>query len=179
MAGGPSNRVRCYCTDCRTFGRFLGQESRALDSRGGTEIVQLAQGRVRFTQGLDHVAAIQLSESGLIRWYARCCNTPIGNTMRSPKWSFIGLVSACLARERLDQDFGETVAEFGTATALGESKPKQHGVLRTIGRFARIVIGARVSGSYKDTQLFTSAGKPIVGPRILSAAEVDQLKRAG
>lgn len=178
LAGAPSNRVRCYCTDCRAFGRFLGAQSKVLDSQGGTEIIQAAQYRVRFTQGLDHVAAIQLSEKGMVRWYARCCNTPIGNTMRDSKWSFIGLISSCLTPERLDQDFGSAIAALGTDTALGNPKPKQHGVLSTVAKFALIVIPARLSGSYKDTQLFTSAGAPIAVPRVLLASEVEQLKSA-
>jgi hypothetical protein len=31
-----------------------------------------------------------------VSWYARCCNTPIGNTLVDYRISFIGLVHTCL-----------------------------------------------------------------------------------
>ncbi len=33
---------------------------------------------------------------GLMRWYASCCNTPIGNTMATSAMPFIGLIHACI-----------------------------------------------------------------------------------
>lgn len=178
LAGAPSNRVRCYCSDCRAFGRFFGANSNVLDSRGGTEIVQVAQCRVHITQGLDQLAAIRLSEKGMIRWYARCCSTPVGNTMSNPKWSFIGLVHTCLASEGMDQDFGAKVGAVNTRSAIGDPKPKQRGVLRAIAMFAQIVMSARFNRRYRRTQFFTSSGAPITTPSVLQAAEVEKLKRA-
>ena len=165
------NRVRCYCSDCRAFGRFFGAGSNVLDSQGGTEIVQVAQGRVHITQGLDQIDAIRLSDKGMVRWYTRCCRTPIGNTMNSPGWSFMGLIHTCLAPEGLDQDFGSRVGAVNTGSAIGSPKPKQRGALKAVAIFLRIVISARFNR--RD-----SSGTPITTPRVLQAAEVEKLKRA-
>ena len=43
------------------------------------------------------IAAIRLTEKGLVRWYASCCNTPIGNTMAASGVPFIGVVGAFIA----------------------------------------------------------------------------------
>jgi hypothetical protein len=33
---------------------------------------------------------------GLLRWYAACCKTPIGNTLPNFRASFVGLIHSCL-----------------------------------------------------------------------------------
>ena len=99
-SAGTSNRIICYCTDCRAFARFLARPD-VVDARGGTEIIQVAQSRVRITRGKERLAAIRLTENGMVRWYASCCRTPIGNTMINPKMGFIGLVHSCLDHTQL------------------------------------------------------------------------------
>ncbi len=176
---GASNRAICYCTDCRAFARYLGRAADVLDERGGTEIVQVAQPRLRFTQGKDRIAAVRLGEKGLIRWYASCCKTPIGNTMADAKGSFIGMIHSSLDHARMDRDFGAAVAMVNTNTALGDPKPKQRGLFGAIARFVWIVISTRISGKYKDSPLFDGSGSPIVAPTILAAPELARLKSAG
>lgn len=178
QAGGTCNRLVCYCTDCRAFARFVGRDN-VLDEQGGTEIVQLAQSRLRFTQGAEQLAAVRLSESGMIRWYAACCKTPLGNTMPDPKMSFIGLIHTSLARPQMDEDFGTTIALASTASALGEPKPQQRGMVGIILRFLWLLATERISGRYRQSPLFRVDGTPIVEARILSAAELQALKQAG
>ena len=173
---GVHNRLICYCSDCRAFATFLGQADEVLDTQGGTEIVQVAQPRVRFDQGADQLAAVRLSDKGMIRWYAACCNTPIGNTMADPKVAFIGLIHTSLDRPQMDKDFGTDIAIVNAASALGDPKPVQRGMVGTIARFIRIVIGARLSGSYKKSQLFNPAGEPCVVPKVLSPQELKRFK---
>lgn len=124
----------CYCTDCRAFAHFLGKAPDVLDEQGGTEIVQVAQPRLRFIQGEDYLSAVRLSDKGMIRWYASCCGTPIGNTLANPKVSFIGLIHTCLDRARMNQDFGTSVAVVNTDTALGSPKPRQRGLPGVVAR---------------------------------------------
>ena len=173
---GTSNRLICYCTDCRAFAHFLGKATFVLDEQGGTEIVQVAQNRVGFCQGEDLLSAVRLSENGMIRWYSTCCGTPIGNTMASQKVAFIGLIHSCLDRQQMDNDFGADVAVLNTDTALGQTKPKQHGLLGFLVRFLWIVVMNRVTGRYRKSPLFNSSGLPRVTPKILKADELDKLK---
>ena len=178
-AGGTHNRLVCYCKDCRAFARYLAETPGILDAQGGTEIIQLAQARLRFTQGEDQLAAIRLSDKGLIRWYARCCQTPIGNTLPNAKLSFIGMIHSCLQRERLDQDFGAAVALVHTGSALGEDKPEQRGMLKVGLKMAWILLSNWVGGGYRNSVLFGGAGLPCVEPKILNAAEAAELKKIG
>lgn len=176
LRGAPGNRVHCYCKDCQAFGRFFGPTAQVLDAQGGTEIVQVCQSRLRFDRGLEHLASIRLSEQGMIRWYAQCCHTPIGNTMSDPKMSFIGLIHTVLDVSALETDFGYSIALLNTSTAIGDPKPQQRGLVGAIFRFARLVLASRIWGRYKRSQLYTCEGAPIVPPRTLTALEVQRLK---
>ena len=175
---GTSNRLICYCTDCRAFAHFLGKAPFVLDEQGGTEIVQVAQQRVSFCQGEDLLSAVRLSENGMIRWYATCCGTPIGNTMASQKMSFIGLIHSCLDRQQMDKDFGAKITALNTETALGQAKPKQRGLLVVLVRFIWIMVTNRVNGRYSKSPLFNSSGLPRVTSKILRAEELEKLKSA-
>jgi hypothetical protein len=157
--------------DCRAFARYLGKSSAVLDQQGGTEVLQVAHSRLRFSRGLEHLAAVRLSEKGLVRWYAQCCGTPIGNTMVDPKMSFIGLIHTCLDRPRMDGDFGTNIAVVSVDTALGEPKPKQRGMLGVIARFLAILVSNRLSGRYKKSALYDASGSLRIEPKVLSADE--------
>jgi Family of unknown function (DUF6151) len=74
------NRCVCYCADCQAFARFLKREHDILDEMGGTSIIQTIPANVTFTEGTEHLTCMRLTTNGLLRWYAACCNTPIGNT---------------------------------------------------------------------------------------------------
>jgi len=177
--GSPSNRVRCYCTDCQAFGRFFGSGAGVLDAQGGTEIVQVAQSRLQIDTGLDQLACIRLTPKGLLRWYARCCNTPIGNTLANPRVSTVGLIHNCLDSATLDRDLGPVAAEVNTDTANGNPKPRQRGLFRMIVKVLAMAITDRVSGRYRQSPLFSQAGRPVVEPRVLAVDEIAELKRAG
>lgn len=175
---GTSNRCICYCTDCRAFARYFGANAQLLDAQGGTEIVQVAQPRFKLQQGTEHLAALRLSDKGMIRWYATCCKTPIGNTLPDPKMSFIGLIHSVLDHSRMDQDFGTQIAKVSTTSALGEPKPKPQGMARTGLSIVKILLSMRLTGQYKQSELFRSDGQPRVQPKVLTAQELAQLKRA-
>ncbi len=175
---GTCNRVVCYCSDCQAFAKFLGKSNEVLDVHGGTEIVQVAQPRLTFSQGREHLAAVRLSEKGMVRWYAACCKTPIGNTLLDPKVSFIGLIHSSLDRSGMDMDFGKNVAKVNTNAATGEPKPKPKGLLGAILRFLWIVLSTRIGGRYRKSELFNESGAPIVRPTVLTAEELGRLKSA-
>ena len=165
--GRPSNRVRCFCRDCQAFAAHLGAEATVLDAHGGTEILQVSQARLVFDTGLGELACLRLSPTGLLRWYAGCCNTPIGNTLPNPKVSLIGLVHSCLDRPSLDRDFGSGVANVNTGAAVGEPRPPGSGLLSTLAKFVAMTVADRVSGRYRQSPLFSGNGVPIAEPRVL------------
>jgi hypothetical protein len=176
-----ANRVVCYCKDCQAFAHFLGRNSEILDERGGSDVIQTLPKNVTFTQGIEALACMRLSEKGMLRWYANCCNTPIGNTLASVKISFIGLVHTCLETPDwpLQDSFGAIRAWANTNGAKGNPKPKTVGMGSTILWFAAMTLKARINGSYKYTPFFlVDKGTPIVSPRVLSSGELTSLMNA-
>ncbi|WP_280633603.1 DUF6151 family protein [Lysobacter arenosi] len=162
-------RATCYCKDCRAYGRFIGQPG-VLDAGGGTDIVAMAPVAVRFTSGSEHIACMSLSPNGLLRWYASCCRTPLGNTPRNPKVPYAGLVTVCFdaAPEAVDTAFGpqgRIVLSAKTATAPVSATPLTFitGGLRI---FAGI-IGARLRRE-RATPFFDASGRPLREPEVIS-----------
>jgi len=167
-----ANHVICYCKDCQAFAHFLGDAQHILDASGGSDIVQVLPKKVRFTQGVANLACMRLTDKGLLRWYASCCRTPIGNTLATPKLSFVGLVHTCLetgAGRSLDAVFGPVVACVHAKSARGEPKPKDRGIAAIGAWFFGTVLRARFNGDYKTTPFFDSnSGAPVVTPHVLS-----------
>jgi Family of unknown function (DUF6151) len=169
-----ANHVVCYCKDCQAFAHFLGHDRDILDARGGSEVVQTAPQNIRFNQGIESIACMRLTDKGLLRWYADCCKTPIGNTLATPKISFVGLLHSCLQNtsSTIEQSFGPVRVWAHTQGAKGQPKPKGAGVPRTVVWFLRTTLKARLTGGYKNTPFFNILrAAPIVQPRVLSEAE--------
>jgi hypothetical protein len=176
-----ANRGVCYCKDCQAFAHFLGRPSEILDERGGSDVIQTLPKNVTFTQGTEALACMRLTEKGLYRWYAGCCNTPIGNTLGSPKISFVGLVHTCLETPDtpLQDSFGPVRVWVNTKGAKGNPKPKTVGIGTAILWFISAVLKARIDGSYKHTPFFlVDKGTPIVPPRVLSSGELASVMHA-
>jgi hypothetical protein len=128
------NRVVCYCDDCQAYAHQLGRAD-LLNAKGGSDIVQLAPAALTFTEGQDRIAGLRLTPKGLHRWYASCCNTPVGNPVQS------------FDAPRVDDVFGAPVGEIFGKCAVGEPPPGSTRFsptlfLRAIGK----VIGWRLRG---------------------------------
>lgn len=172
--GRGANRAVCYCRDCQAFAHFLGRAADVLDERGGSDIVQILPRKLTFTRGTEVLACMRLTPKGTLRWYASCCNTPVGNTVATPKWSFIGLLHSCLESDgqSLDAVFGPVRAWVNTKGARGEPKPKVAGVGPMVKWFLSTTLRARFNGDYRRTPLFhADTGQPVVAPRVLTEVE--------
>lgn len=170
-----ANRAVCYCGSCQAFAYFLGRQGDVLDERGGSDVIQVLPKNLAFTQGIGALSCLRLTDKGVHRWYASCCNTPIGNTMHTCKISFVGLLHSCLDTSGvpLSGSFGEVRTRVNTQGARGTSKPKTEGLARTFWWFTKTIIKARLDGGYRHTPFFfVDEDRPIVVPRVLSAAEL-------
>jgi hypothetical protein len=168
------NRVVCYCRDCQAFAHFLGRPLDILDAKGGTDVVQTVPARVTFTEGQHVLACMRLTEKGLVRWYAKCCNTPIGNTLADFRISFIGLIHTCLQNpdRPLDSSFGPVRMWSFTKGAKGFVESRPAAMTAGILRFTAMVMRARINGEYRRTPFFSAGtGAPIAAPKILSPSE--------
>ena len=175
------NRVTCYCEDCQAFAHFLDRTPDILDQSGGTHIVQTTPDHLTFTKGKDHLACMRLSDRGLLRWYTDCCNTPIGNTANTAKFSFVGLIHSCikLSPDSLNQVFGSSYLNAHTKYAKGGAFPPRsiRTELACIGRILRGLAQNRITGRYKDTPFFDiESDVPVTTPRVLTDSELEAIR---
>jgi hypothetical protein len=179
VAPSTINHCFCYCDDCQAFAHFLDRADDVLDAHGGTEITQMSQANVAFTAGADKVAAMQLSAKGMIRWYASCCRTPIGNTMTTTAMPFIGMIKAFVDAPATalgpirGRSFAKS-AKGGRAAVPKDGLPELVMILRVLAK----VLRWRLRGDHRRSPLFDAATcQPRVTPRVLETAEREQLKK--
>ena len=173
-----THRVKCYCKDCQAFAHFLGKSSDVLDHQGGTDIVQTQPKNLTFSEGLENLACMKLSESGMLRWYASCCQTPIGNTMPNHKMAFVGLIHNCLEAHdsNLNDTFGQISCYVNTESALKAPKPESSGLLKTIAINLIRVFRDRLTGGFRQTPFFDiKSGRPITPPKVLNPQEKEMV----
>lgn len=176
-----ANHAVCYCKDCQAFAHFLARPGDILDERGGTTVFQTLPKYVTITWGSEALASVRLTNKGLIRWYTRCCSTPIGNTAATPKLSFVGLVHSCLegSKASLEESFGPVRAVVNTHSAKGNPKPTSRGMAATLAWLIPAMIKARIDGGYKKTPFFhIDSGAPVAQPKVLSAEELSRVRNA-
>lgn len=118
---GAANRVVCYCDDCQAYLHHLGR-AELLDEHGGSDIVQVAPATLEYDRGREQIEGVRLTAKGLYRWYARCCRTPLGNTV-TPTVPFVGVVVAGLMRAPADEVLGAPQGRVFGKYAVGEAPP--------------------------------------------------------
>jgi hypothetical protein len=178
-AVSPSSGLRfvCYCTDCQAFARFLIRPD-VLDRAGGTDIFQMAPARVKLTAGADALRCLRLSGQGVLRWYADCCRTPIGNTASTARFPLIAIIHSFMVHElggpSRDEVLGPPLCRIYGRSALGPLPPDAPAPpsVRIFLRRASKLIGWRVRGVGAPSPLFderTSAPRAV--PRVLTPSE--------
>jgi hypothetical protein len=173
------NHCFCYCDDCQAFPHFLDRADDVLDAHGGTEITQMSQASIAFTAGADKIAAMRLTPKGMIRWYAACCRTPIGNTMATTAMPFVGVIHAFIeapsaALGPIRGRAWAKSAKGGRAAVPKDGMPDVFMVARVLAKMLRW----RLRGDHKRSPFFDAAtGKPIVEPRVLAESEREDLRR--
>ncbi|EJL78500.1 hypothetical protein PMI15_04349 [Polaromonas sp. CF318] len=171
----------CYCKDCQAYAHFLGKADEILDEMGGSDVVATLPQYVSFTQGVEKLTCMSLSDKGMLRWYASCCNTPIGNTSRDFKVSHVGLLHNCLQdpSTSLDSAFGPVRMRVGMKSAKGTPKAMAFSTTMAILQFMGRLVRARLDGSYRKTPFFDpETGAPRVSPKVLTPDERARLMQA-
>jgi hypothetical protein len=165
---GAGQRMVCYCDDCQAYARWLREG--ITDDRGGTDLWQTRPSLVRITQGLEQLACVRLTDRGMFRWYARCCRTPVGNTLASPGAPFVGIPVVFVDPGARDEALGPPFARVQGRFAIGGVPPGVHpsaGVgtlLRSAVFLARSVLaGGHRPSPFRDEH----TGAPRVEPEIL------------
>jgi hypothetical protein len=138
--------VRCHCDDCRRANAHFGIPGTREE---GVGLWQTTPDRVKIDEGAVHLRLMRLTGKGVLRWYAGCCDTPLFNTMGTPKLPFVGVLT-----DRLEatEPLGPIIAE-GFVEGTGGKSRHVHGG-RVVGRFLRRTVAARLSGRWKETPFF-------------------------
>lgn len=109
------NHVVCCCCDCQSFAQHLNKKKETLDDFGGTDIYQTSQSQLDITQGAEYLACLRLTPKGITRWYTRCCNTPVGNTLNG-KMPFIGIIHTFIEHD------DNSMAKLGPVSAYVQTQ---------------------------------------------------------
>ena len=169
----------CHCVDCQAFQHALGRAESVLDAHGGTEIVGVTPAAFELLRGRDRVAALRLTSRGLLRWYTRCCDTPIANTAPSCRVAHVGMIAAPITDANgpraLEALFGPVTDRIFCDRAVDGPVPGATRALRMApGMVASI--GARLlRGEHRRSAFFDARGEPLSAPRVLAADERDAL----
>jgi len=133
-----ARRTICYCKDCQDYAKRIGLAKKLLDANGGTETVGTQARHVNFTRGKEHLACTSLSEGGLLRWYAKCCNTPIANTPRDWRFSYAGIYHCCL-KKPLEDTFACVDMHVNNQSAIGTPpKPRRGQFFSLLGLYVPV-----------------------------------------
>jgi hypothetical protein len=173
------NRIVCYCADCQAYVHQL-HRSDVLDAHGGSDIVQLAPAAVSFDRGSEQIRGLRLSEKGLHRFYASCCNTPLANTV-GPALPFVGMVAQTFVVEGLgglDAVVGEPRGRVYGQHAVGTPPAGSTSInVPLIARLVWSMLKWRVRGQGTPNPFFDSqTRKPLFPIVTLSLAERDALR---
>ena len=169
-----TNPAVCYCKDCQAAAHVLGHADTVLDAHGGTRIIAILPERVHLTQGIDALACMSLSDNGLLRWHASCCNTPIANTPRSRNMPYVGVIHACLATQSpsIEASFGPTRTTLNVKSAQGTVDATPLRATLAVMQIGTAMLGARLSRAANRNPFFDAdSGEPIRPPRVLTQAE--------
>ena len=175
-------RLVCMCDDCQTYAHYLGRAADILDENGGTEVYQTAPAHLEIHVGHDQIRCIRQHPRGLMRWFTACCNTPIFNTVATPRAPFTGVLAPFYAHEDpdvVDRTIGpvraKTMARWGYGTLPDDAHPRAP--MSVLLHATRVLGSAFLAGKHKPNPLLGPAGEPIATPIILTEAERTTLKQ--
>ena len=162
-------RIVCCCDDCQKFAQYLNRENDILDQYGGTDLFQMPMSHLNVIEGNELIGCIRLSDKGMHRWYAKCCNTPIGNTLGAGV-PFIGVVHNFMANTHTrDMDLGESRGHIQTKFALKTVPQRKQGSSFKVNmRSLFKLIVWKINGFNKPSVFFNENGEAIAKPNILN-----------
>ncbi len=180
MSSRQGERLICYCRDCQAAAHYLGH-SEMLDEWGGTNAFITTPASMAFFSGIDQMACFRFGPRGPRRWYAKCCNTHLGNTLADPSVQLFSLNMGCVSPASRSL-LGEVSRGIFLRDAHGNpriSKASMGGSpAMLIGILLRIFSASLRGLRHKSP--FVKDGKPISDAPLLSRdARAEALSKAG
>jgi hypothetical protein len=178
VAPAAGFRFVCYCKDCQALAHFLDRPD-VLDGAGGTDIFQMAAGRVTLNAGTDALRSLTFYGK-VLRWYADCCRTPLANTAAIPRFPVVALIHSFIDSEAAghsrDELLGKPLCRIYDRSSIGPLPPDAPPPA-SAGMFARRaakLLGWWIRGLGRPNPFFDHrTGAPISVPRIVPPSERD------
>jgi hypothetical protein len=172
LVASGANRFICHCGDCQAYAHYLGKAEVILDANGGTDLTPMTPSQIEITVGHETLSALRLTPKGMFRWYADCCNTPIGNTMGWPRVPFVGVVHSIL-----DPKASGTKREEAVGPVRAAVRGKHALDIGFLVRVLWFVLQAFWAKKHQPSPFFHPGGKPRAKPKILAPAERENLRK--
>jgi hypothetical protein len=145
----------CHCTDCQAFAKGLNADDRILDVHAGTALYQGRCAAMRLLIGRDRLACLHLTEKPTLRWYARCCDTPMFNTYRNGRIPYITTLVANCDPDQRGRLLGPPIGHLFTEEATGDVSHLRRLAMATLmRRFFKRMITDIIVGDRKRADLF-------------------------
>lgn len=158
--------VVCHCTDCQTFANRFDAADRIFGADAGSLLYQSRCARIRIERGIDELRSLHLTEGPTLRWYAKCCDTPLFNSFKNGKLPYITtLIGNCDAEARA-RLLGEPIGHLFVDDDPTCTEPVRRLSMNTLMRrfFVRMVKDI-VSGDRRRSALFDPKTlEPIAAP---------------
>jgi hypothetical protein len=184
MSPSAGNHVVCYCDDCQAYAAFLGRAD-IVDEFGGTEIFQTTPSRIRITSGKGELRCVRLTEKGLLRFYAGCCRTPVGNMISYPRMPFIGVVHSFIGDgsgvNARDAVLGPVTAKVQGRFAIGGVPPGADATMSLpviVSTVSKLLRGFLARGHQPSAFFDARTKRPVVAAEVLTAEQRRALRPA-
>jgi Family of unknown function (DUF6151) len=160
---------------CPVFGP---RERNSRQQWRGTDIYQLTPSQLSIHQGSDKIACVKLSPKGILRWYTRCCRTPVGNTLSTPQVPFVGVPHLFMDHQQdgvtREAALGPVSSRIHARSGYGDIPADAHETA-PVGLLVQMLGGLlvrRLTGKHAPSPFFDKgSGKPICDPVVLTASE--------
>jgi len=171
-----TNRAVCYCGFCQSYAGFLERKDQVLDELGGTEVFQLSPREISFSEGQGQIDCIKLTEKGALRWFAKCCSTPLVTTGQNLDLPFIAINHFCVETfqepENRDRALGPIRARVNGQGIEYAQLPKtgRWSIAKMMVHMVVLMLKWKVGGDAKKSPIRTTEGLPIVNPTRVKVA---------
>ena len=120
VSAASSNHVLCPCSACQAYAHYLGRADDMMDDQGYSDIFQVDPATLEIHAGHGHLACMQVTDKGPLRWYTDCCKTPVGNTLPKGGIPFVGVFPMICGYRAMSP---EVVKLVGPVRAVAFEKP--------------------------------------------------------
>ncbi len=161
-----STRAICYCQSCRGAELHFRKENPNFTREGGVDILLTTPDRIEI-EGADKLKIMRISEKGIFRWYAACCNSPMVNTLSKPNIAFAAVI---VPRDKIfpsGHELGQPLHVRTKSHPQGQDLPYKDQIMRETFRVLRLMI----AGFFRHEQnpfLKNGTKTPIANPELLS-----------